>query len=146
MKIKTIILIILTSFLSNAQNEIKTEIIQVRTDINVDSKKLSINLSEGTWKVILYPIFQDNQIIKNSLPKSEGIYNLVINYDDKLFYIETILYKNKPTTDELEFYFYKENDRIFCKIKSDLVTELNKEIVMNKIENEMQNLINETKK
>lgn len=146
MKIKLAILFILIFFSINAQNLHETEMINIKTDNNIDSKKLSIKLSEGTWKINVYPIFENNKIIKNSFPKNEGIYNLLINYSDNLFYIETVVYKTNPKFEKLEFNFYKENERIFCKIKSEKIVELNKEIVLNKFNEEMQNIINDSKK
>lgn len=146
MKIKIAIILLFTTFVIYAQNESKTEMVKVKTDKNVDSNKISIKLSQGTWKVILYPLFENNKIIKNSFPKEAGIYHLVINYSDNLFYIETILYQTNPKSEELEFEFYKEHERIFCKIKSQQIVELNKEIVMNELDEELQKIINETKK
>jgi hypothetical protein len=75
-----------------------------------------------------------------------GIYNLAITYSDELFYIETVIYKNKPKYEEIKFEFYKENERIFCKINSLQIPELNKEIVMNKLEGELKDIINLIKK
>lgn len=146
MKNKFSFIFLLFFIVINAQTEQKTEMLKVKTYKEIDPNKLSIKLSEGSWKVNLYPLFQNNKIENDSFPKEAGIYNLTINYGDNLFYIETIIYKSKPKFEVLEFVFYKENERIFCKIKSEQILELNKEIVMNKFENEMQSLIKEIKK
>ena len=141
--------LLVTLFLSliiHGQNELKIEMIKIKTDKNIDPNKLTIKFSEGTWKVTLYPIFQNNQILKENFPKEAGIYNLTINYGENLFYVETVIYKTKPKFEVLEFDFYKENERIFCKIKSEQIIELNKEIVLNKLSEEVQNIINEIKK
>jgi hypothetical protein len=146
MKIKLTIIFLFITFASIAQSEYKTEMIKVKTDKNIDPNKLSIKLSEGTWKVILYPLFENNHIINNAFPKEAGIYRLIINYSDNLFYSETVIYKSNPNLELLEFDFYQENQRMFCKIKSEQIIELNKEIVMNPFDEGIQNIINETKK
>ena len=70
---------------------------------------------------------------------------MVINYSDELFYSEIVLYKTKPTRETLEFSFYKEGERIFCRIKSDYAAELNKEIVLNKVNSELKDILNQVK-
>ncbi len=146
MKSRFTFILLITCIVIMAQNQQKSEMIKVKTDKNIDPHKLSIKLSEGTWKINFYPIFQNNKILSEFFPKEAGIYNLIINYAENLFYIETVIYKTDPKLELLEFEFYKENERIFCKIKSEEISELNKEIVLNKFDKTMQDIIDDTKK
>jgi hypothetical protein len=47
--------------------------------------------------------------------------------------------------EEISFDFYHDSGKIFCRIKSDYAQELNKEIVMNKFDEETQKIINSVK-
>ncbi|NIK93625.1 hypothetical protein GZ212_15800 [Mangrovimonas sp. CR14] len=112
--------------------------ITITTDRNIETAKLTIKLVEGFgWNITFYDLYRDNKIVENNFPKVKGIYTLVINYSKDLVYTELVLYKANPKNEHLEFDFYKENHRIFCRIKSDCATELNKEIVMNELDSDM---------
>ena len=50
-----------------------------------------------------------------------------------------------PKSEEISFDFYQDAGKIFCRIKSDNAQELNKEIVMNKFDKEIQEIINSVK-
>lgn len=116
--------------------------INITTDQNIETEKLTIKLVEGFgWNIILYDLFRENKMEENNFPKEKGIYTLVINYSKNLVYTELVLYKTDPKNEHLEFDFYKENNRIFCRIKSDYVTELNKEIVMNKLDSKTKKIL-----
>jgi hypothetical protein len=144
MKINTIILTLFLSISLTAQIEVqfKNVMINITADQNIETEKLTIKLVEGFgWNITIYNLFLDNEIVKNNFPKEKGIYTLVINYSDNLVYSEIILYKTNPKNEHLEFDFYKENNRIFCRIKSEYATELNKEIVMNELDLEMKKIL-----
>lgn len=116
--------------------------IKITTDQNIETAKLTIKLVEGFgWNITFYDLYRDNKIVENNFPKVKGIYTLVINYSKNLVYTELVFYKTNPKNEHLEFDFYKENDRIFCRIKSDCATELNKEIVMNELDSEMKKIL-----
>lgn len=116
--------------------------INITTDQNIETEKLTIKLVEGFgWNITLYYLFLENKIVENNFPKEKGIYTLVINYSENLVYTELVLYKNDPKSEYMEFDFYKENNRIFCRIQSDYAIELNKEIVMNKLDSEMKKIL-----
>lgn len=115
--------------------------INITTDQNVESNKLTIKLVEGFgWNITFYDLFRDNKIVENNFPREEGVYTLVINYLENLVYTEIVLYKSNPKYEHLNFNFYKENNRVFCRIKSDIATELNKEIVLNKLDSDLKKL------
>ncbi len=138
-----IILLITSNALSQEYAEFKNEMIKITADKNIETEKLNVKLVEGFgWNIILYDLFSENKIVENNFPKEKGIYTLSITYSESLMYSEIILYKTDPTNENLEFNFYKENDRIFCKIKSDYANELNKEIVMNEMGSELKEILN----
>ncbi|MCA4778040.1 hypothetical protein [Empedobacter stercoris] len=95
------------------------------------SKDLKIQFSQGTWNVTFFTLFENQNVINIDFPKDPTLFRLTINYDSENYYFENILYISNPNLDELKFNFYKENSRIFCKIESEIVLELNKEIVLN---------------
>lgn len=37
---------------------------KVSFDKNIESEKASIKFAQGTWNVIMFPIFENNQIVK----------------------------------------------------------------------------------
>ncbi len=129
--------------------QIKTEFgnekIKVSFGKNIDSEKLSIKIAQGTWNVTLFPLFENNQIIENAFPLEAGIYNLVINYSNDFYYNEIALYRISPKLEKISFDFYQDSGKIFCRIKSECAHELNKEIVMNKFDKEIQEIINSVK-
>jgi len=122
--------------------------ITILFDENIDSSKLDIKMIDGLggWHTTIYNIFINNELDIESLPKSKGIYKLNINYGEELTYTEIFIYLGKTDYEELQFNFYKENDRIFCQISSKISNELNKEIVLNPFSNDMKYLIEELKK
>ena len=138
------ILISMTQF-AQTKTEFKSEKVKVSFGKNIDSEKVSIKLTQGTWNVTLFRLFENNQIVESSFPVEAGIYNLIINYSNDLYYNEIVLYKMSPKSEEISFDFYKDAGKIFCRIKSDNAQELNKEIVMNKFDKEMQEIINSVK-
>ena len=127
---------------AQTKTEFKGEKVKVSFDQNIDSEKVSIKLAQGTWNVTLFPLFENNQIIENAFPKEAGIYNLIINYSNGQYYNEIVLYRMSPKSEELSFDFYQDSGKIFCRIKSDYAQELNKEIVLNKLDKEIQEIIN----
>ncbi|MBB4800930.1 putative membrane protein [Flavobacterium nitrogenifigens] len=145
MRNKFTILFILISMTQFAQSKFENEKVEISFDKNIDSKKVSINLSQGTWKIDLYPIFQNSELVQNAFPNEAGIYTLTINYSDSLFYNEIVLYKMKPDLEKLSFDFYQDSGRVFCRIKSEYAQELNKEVVLNKFNNDLQEIMNSIK-
>ena len=69
-----------------------------------------------------------------------------INYGEELTYTEIFIYLGKTDYEELQFNFYIDNDRIFCKITSKLSNELNKEIVLYQFSDEIKEILEELKK
>ena len=128
--------------MAQTKTEFKSRIVNIKVDQNIETKKLTIKLVDGLgWNNTFYYLFKENKIVENNFPKEKGIYTLVINYSGNLIYSELVLYKTKPQNEKLEFDFYKEENRIFCRIKSDYATELNKEIVMNELDSDMKKLL-----
>ena len=138
------ILISMTQF-AQTKTEFNGKNVKVSFDKNVDSGKVSIKLVHGTWNATFFSLFEDNQIVENGFPSEAGIYNLVINYSDNLYYNEIAFYRMQPKFEEISFDFYQDSEKIFCRIKSDYAQELNKEIVMNKFDEENQKIINSVK-
>ena len=127
---------------------LKKQKITISFDEDIDSSKLDIKMIDGLggWHTTIYNIFLNNELDIESLPKSKGIYKLNINYGEELTYTEIFIYLGKTDYEELQFNFYKENDRIFCQISSKISNELNKEIVLNPFSDEMKELFEELKK
>jgi hypothetical protein len=96
--------------------------------------------------VTLFPLFEDNRIVENVFPKEAGIYSLTMNYSSELYYSEIVLYKITPNLEKLTFDFYQDCGRIFCRINSDYAPELNKEIVLNKLSEEIKGILKATEK
>ncbi|NUY82725.1 hypothetical protein HUK80_17615 [Flavobacterium sp. MAH-1] len=105
-------------------------------------ENLTISLSQGTWNTTTYPLFEKLNSIDIELDREPNIYRLTIKYNAEKVYFENILYMSNPNLDELSFYFYKESERIFCKIKSERVMELNKEIVLGELPDSLKELKN----
>jgi hypothetical protein len=147
MRNKLTLLFILMSMTQFAQTktEFDGENVKVSFGKNIDSEKISIRLGQGTWNVTIFPLFENNKIVENAFPKEVGIYNLIINYSNDLYCNEIVFYRKSPKSEELSFDFYEDSGKIFCRIKSDYAQELNKEIVMNKFDKEMQEIINSVK-
>lgn len=120
----------------------------IQHDDKIELKKLDIKIVEGItgWNIILNNLFVENEIFPQYIPNQKGIYTLNINYNEELTYSELFLYRNDSKKEKIEFDFFKENERIFCIIKSKNSVELNKEIVLNKIPEEQQFLLNEMRK
>ena len=116
--------------------------IQVTSNESIDLNDIQINLGEGLgWHTTIIPIFHNGQVDVSHFPVEAGIYNLIINYQDSLFYNEVVLYRLDPKFENLSFNFYTEYNRVFCQMNSIFASELNKEIVLNKITNEMKEII-----
>lgn len=130
---------------AQSKSDFETGKVKVSFGKNIDSKKVSIKFTEGTWNVTLYSLFENNQILEKAFPKEAGIYNLVINYSNDLYYSEIVLYRMVPKSEKLSFDFYQDCGKIFCRIKSEYAQELNKEIVMNKYDDEILEIINSLK-
>ncbi|CCB69928.1 Hypothetical protein precursor [Flavobacterium branchiophilum FL-15] len=130
----------------SAKSQFESNQIKVNFGEGINSKITSINVSQGIgWKVKIFPLFTQNQIITNAIPNDAGIYRLTINYADQLIYQEIFIYRNTPKDEKLKFDLYIEQNRIFCKIKSEYAIELNKEIVLYPINEEMNNILNQIK-
>ena len=118
--------------------------IDVTAHANIDLSKIKIYISEGVgWNTTVIPIYKDKIISESRYPKNPGIYILTIIYDFTLFYSEAIFYRLHPELEKLKFNFYFEGDRLFCKIDSELVSELNKEIVFSKIDEKWEQFLYE---
>ena len=128
------------------KTEFEGENVKVNFGEKIDSGKMSIKFSQGTWNVTLFPLFENNRIVENVFPKEAGIYSLTINYSNELYYSEIVLYKMTPNLEKLTFDFYQDCGRIFCRINSDYAPELNKEIVLNKLSNEIKDILKSTEK
>lgn len=131
---------------TQSKTEFESEKVKVTFGKNIDSEKMSIKFTQGTWNVTLFPLFENNQIIEDTFPKEAGIYSLIINYSNDLFYSEIALYKTTPDLEKLYFDFYQGPEKIFCRIKSDYAQELNKKVVLNKLSEETEEILNELKK
>ncbi|WP_432670129.1 hypothetical protein [Flavobacterium sp. SM2513] len=106
------------------------------------SNDLKIQFSQGTWNVAIFTLFE-NQNFKNvDFPRDPTLFRLSIIYDSENYYFENILYVSNPNLDVLKFHFYKENHRVFCKLESDIVLELNKEIIFNPLPDSLKELKN----
>ncbi|WP_298145794.1 hypothetical protein [Flavobacterium sp.] len=84
--------------------------------------------------------------MENAFPKEVGIYSLTINYSSELYNSEIVLYKMTPDLEKLTFDFYQDCGRIFCRINSDYAPELNKEIVLNKLSDEIKDILKSREK
>ena len=133
----------MTNFAQN-KTEFEGEKIKISFGEKIESEKITIRFSQGTWNVTLLPLFENNRIVENVFPNEAGIYNLTINYSTELYYSEIVLYKVTPNLEKLSFDFYQDCGRIFCRINSDCAPELNKEIVLNKLSDETKNILNTT--
>lgn len=128
------------------KTEFEGEKVKVSFGEKIESEKISIKFSQGTWNLTLFPLFENNRIVENVFPKEAGIYSLTINYSSELYYSEIVLYKMTPNLEKLTFYFYQDCGRIFCRINSDYAPELNKEIVLNKLSEEIKDILKATEK
>lgn len=119
----------------------------IHFDNKIDVAKLDIKIVEGItgWNIILNNLFLKNEIMPQNIPNKKGIYTLNINYNEEFTYSELFLYLNDSNKERLEFDFYKENNRIFCRINSKNSKDLNKEIVLNEFSEEQQFILNEIK-
>jgi hypothetical protein len=104
------------------------------------TKDLKIQFSEGIWNVTYYTLFEDLNVVDLELPKDPSLYKMTIAYNSENFYFENVLYISNPNFDTIIFNFYKEHNRIFCKIKSEIVMELDKEIVLNPLPGSLEEL------
>ena len=48
------------------KTEFKNNKLEISFGEKIDSNKMSIRLSQGTWNVTLFSLFEDNQITENS--------------------------------------------------------------------------------
>lgn len=120
----------------------------IKYDDKIEPNKLDIKIVEGItgWNIILNHLFIDNKLFPQNIPYQKGIYTLNINYNEELTYSELFLYRNDSKREKLEFNFYKEKERVFCKLNSKNAIELNKEIVLNELSEEQKSLLNNVKK
>lgn len=128
------------------KTEFEGDKVKVSFGEKIESEKITIKFSQGTWNVTLFTLFENNRIVENVFPKEAGIYSLMINYSDELYYSEIVLYKMTPNLEKLTFDFYQNCGRIFCRINSDYAPELNKEIVLNKLSEEIKDILKATDK
>lgn len=119
----------------------------IQYDDKIEPNKLDIKIVEGItgWNIILNNLFIDNEIFPQNIPNQKGIYTININYNGELTYSELFLYRTDSKKEKLEFNFYKENERVFCKINSRNSSELSKEIVLNQLSEAQKSLLNEMK-
>lgn len=103
---------------------------------------LKIQFSQGTWNVTFFSLYENQQANNVDFPKDPTLFRLTIKYDSENYYFENVLYVSNPNLDELKFNFHKENPRVFCKIESKIVMELNKEIVLNPLPETLKELKN----
>jgi hypothetical protein len=103
---------------------------------------LRIQFSQGTWNVTIFTLFENQKVVEVDFPRDPTVFRLSISYDSENYYLENILYISNPNLDNLKFHFYKENNRIFCRIESEIVIELNKEIVLNPLASDLKELKN----
>ncbi|CAD0005184.1 MULTISPECIES: hypothetical protein [Flavobacterium] len=103
---------------------------------------LRIQFSQGTWNVTFFTLFENQKVVSVDFPRDPTLFRLSIRYDSENYYLENILYTSNPNLDNLKFHFYKENSRIFCRIESEIVIELNKEIVLNPLASDLKELKN----
>ncbi|WDO14313.1 hypothetical protein MH928_06355 [Flavobacterium sp. WW92] len=103
-------------------------------------KDLKIQFSQGIWNATIFTLFENQKANTVDFPKDPTLFRLSIKYNFESYYLENILYPSNPNLDNLKFHFYKENSRIFCKIESEIVTELNKEIVLNPLPESLKEL------
>lgn|SRR5690606_4609892 len=106
------------------------------------SEDLKIQFSQGTWNITFFSLYENQQANNVDFPKDPTLFRLTIKYDSENYYFENVLYVSNPNLDELKFNFYKENLRVFCKIESKIVMELNKEIVLNPLPETLKELKN----
>jgi hypothetical protein len=133
-------LITMTTF-AQKKTEFEGENLKVSFGEKIESEKMNIKFSQGTWNMTLFPLFENNRIVENTFPKESGIYILTINYSSELYYSEIVLYKTTPNLENLSFDFYQDCGRIFCRINSEYAPELNKEIVLNKFSDEVREIL-----
>lgn len=103
---------------------------------------LRIRFSQGTWNVTFFTLFENQKLVSVDFPRDPTLFRLSIRYDSENYYLENILYTSNPNLDNLKFHFYKENSRVFCRIESEIVIELNKEIVLNPLASDLKELKN----
>ncbi|HEX8016408.1 MAG TPA: hypothetical protein VF465_14335 [Flavobacterium sp.] len=103
---------------------------------------LRIQFSQGTWNVTFFTLFENQKLVSVDFPRDPTLFRLSIRYDSENYYLENILYTSNPNLDNLKFHFYKENSRVFCRIESEIVIELNKEIVLNPLASDLKELKN----
>ncbi len=143
-----ILILILISLLINSNttgqtvNEFQGDIVHVTINDSLEFESISINLVENLgWHPTIIPLFKEGTIIESHFPRKAGIYNLTINYADELFYNEILLFRLDPKSEKLQFEFYRDRNRIYCKIRSTYASELNKEIVLNKLADELKSIL-----
>ena len=108
-------------------------------------KDLKIQFSQGTWNVVVFTLFENGNVMDVEFPRDPTLFRLSIRYDSENYYLENMLYVSNPNLDNLKFHFYKEFNRIFCRIESRIVIELNKEIVLNPLPEDLKELQNRIK-
>lgn len=106
------------------------------------NKDLKIQLSQGIWNSIFFTIFENQNVINVDFPRDPTLFRLSISYNSENYYLENILYVSNPNLDHLKFHFYNENSRVFCRIESEIVIELNKEVVLNPLPKDLKELKN----
>lgn len=99
---------------------------------------LKIHFSHGFWNSTIYTLFENLKPVCVELDRDPNVFKLIIIYGAEKYYFESILYISNPNLDNLSFHFYKESERIFCNIKSDIVLELNKDVVLNPLPESIQ--------
>lgn len=106
---------------------------EVIVEKEINPKKIFIGLmdnAKNSFKSYVLSSKNDENIkIDRAFPTEEGYYGLLITYEN-LIYREIVWYRKNILNEKLIFHFYKSQNNIFCKIKSEECLELNKEIIL----------------
>ena len=136
---KISILFIVFSFFAYSQksNIFENKNLKISSQKNIDCEKIWITLTEFDNKDSnFYNLFQDNNFSDEkyfNFPTKSGFYNLNIYYDLKLQYKEIIYYNKNPENEKLKFKFFKKRNKLHCIINSNEYSDLNKEVILYKI-------------
>ncbi len=106
----------------------------VTADQPIDTTKLSIDFSELGFHTTIYQIYDSGRPELKNFPQKAGIYTLFINYGDDMTFQELAYYRLDPTIEKLTFHFFEDSGRLFCKISSLGLHELNKVVLINHVD------------
>lgn len=111
----------------------KTDL-RVTADQPIDTTKLNIDFSELGFHTTVYPIYVNGQLELKNFPQKAGIYTLFISYGDEMRFQELAYYRLAPTMERLTFHFFEDSGRLFCRITSLGLHELNKVVLINPVD------------